>query len=169
MHCHFVVTFLSVTGRDTLDLHSTTILKLMFLWCVMPFQLNHLRSYNCLLNSKVIEIVVLTIHLWICLCTTQGFKADFCWNKKGGCVLLCIRGRYYQRRGKANNQHFFFFFGSRGDFSDAASIPVSSIMLMSAKMATWWVRSQRVFPLSKETFCPGSVSPLQHCNQSEIA
>lgn len=114
MHCHFVVTFLSVTGRDTLDLHSTTILKLMFLWCVMPFQLNHLRSYNCLLNSKVIEIVVLTIHLWICLCTTQGFKADFCWNKKGGCVLLCIRGRYYQRRGKANNHHFFFFREPRG-------------------------------------------------------
>lgn len=168
MHCHFVVTFLSVTGRDTLDLHSTTILKLMFLWCVMPFQLNHLRSYNCLLNSKVIEIVVLTIHLWICLCTTQGFKADFCWNKMVDVSFCASEGDTIREEGRQTIITFFFF-GSRGDFSDAASIPVSSIMLMSAKMATWWVRSQRVFPLSKETFCPGSVSPLQHCNQSEIA
>lgn len=114
MHCHFVVTFLSVTGRDTLDLHSTTILKLMFLWCVMPFQLNHLRSYNCLLNSKVIEIVVLTIHLWICLCTTQGFKADFCWNKMVDVSFCASEGDTIREEGRQTIITFFFFSGAEG-------------------------------------------------------
>lgn len=68
-------------------------------------------------------------------------------------VLLRSRGEDYQRRRSQTNYHISC---GRGDFSNAASNSVSSMVLMNAKMASWWALSAGAPSESCYKHCPAS-------------
>lgn len=115
---------------------------LMSLWCVYTFTSNSANIKIFLIKLQIIRLLGLAF-----IFNFFKYSRTSIW----GCILLYhvlwVRPTEKQRGGalsgrkNPNNHHFS---RGRGDFSNAASISVSSIMLMNAKMASWWALSAGV-------------------------